>query len=101
MLAQQAATQREMEARLQAQNEAHRQELHTLSQRMMQDVASYFGRTQIPGAVIPPIPPSFFALVPPAGPLMALGTPVMWGYKPLYSHGPIWTAPSEVARPTG
>ena len=24
----------------------------------------------------------------------------MWGYKPLYTHGPIWAAPSEVARPT-
>ena len=25
---------------------------------------------------------------------------VLWGYKPLYPHGPIWAAPSEVARPT-
>jgi len=25
----------------------------------------------------------------------------LWGYKPLYPHGPIWAAPSEVARPTG
>ena len=24
----------------------------------------------------------------------------LWGYKPLYPHGPIWAAPSEVARPT-
>jgi len=24
----------------------------------------------------------------------------LWGYKPLYPRGPIWAAPSEVARPT-
>jgi hypothetical protein len=23
----------------------------------------------------------------------------VWGYKPLYPHGPTWAAPSEVARP--
>ena len=77
----------ELQAQQMAQAEAHQRQLEAVQQqsarqleavqqhsaRQLQDVATYFQGLQIPGLVLPPLPPSLFAPPPPPSPT---GTPV-------------------------